>query len=709
MGSKWTIHGIQFSYLALLILIADVHGCCSLNSEGLALLEFRARVEYDPHGVLEDWNADNCDPCMWSGIHCDDGKVQVLDLNGQDLKGTIAPKLGNLSHLKMLVLSKNHFSGVIPQEIGQLEMLEVLDLRDNNLSGSIPAQIGGLQLLRSLLLCNNNFEGSIPSEIGSLAFLTDMQFDQNLTSEFASGTGCISRKFGDCIWHVSWNPLTKAKFLITPVKKAIISYFNLLSLFSLGEGPLNKNARFFSNELPPGSLTPHLVKTLENRPYPTRRKLLEESSNIAAPPAANVGSPALSNLITQPCNRSSGSFPAVAGKKAKSPAQPLSPPPHHHNTTNPSGTQQESDHQPPVSGNRWKYMIGIFTAVFSLIVAVAIIFVCRCRAARSIGPWTTGLSGQLQKAFVTGVPKLNRAELETACEDFSNIITTHAAFTMYKGNLSSGVEINVVSTAVTSLKDWSKRAENAFRKKIDTLSRINHKNFVNLIGYCSEDEPFTRMMVFEYAPNGSLFEHLHVKEVEHLDWNTRMRVAMGTAYCIEYMHDLIPPVSHSNLTSKTIFLTDDYAAKIAEISFWEELASKSKCGDGEEHSELPPLADPETNIYSFGLLLLEIVSGKLPFSEEQGPLLNWAAQYMNDRRSVSKMADPTLKSFKEEELAAVCEVIQECVQQDSRKRPTIKEVIEKLRKVGDISPQAAFPRDSPLWWAELEILQAESL
>ncbi|CAH9141555.1 unnamed protein product [Cuscuta epithymum] len=355
-------------------------------------------------------------------------------------------------------------------------------------------------------------------------------------------------------------------------------------------------------------------------------------------------------------------------------------------------------------------MFGISFGVFSLIVTVAIICTCRSRAARSIGPWTTGLSGQLQKAFVTGVPKLNRAELETACEDFSNIITIHTAFTMYKGNLSSGVEIDVVSTAITSLKDWSKRAELAFRKKIDTLSRINHKNFVNLIGYCAEDEPFTRMMVFEYAPNGSLFEHLHVKEVEHLDWNTRMRVVMGTAYCIEYMHDLNPPVPHSNLTSKTIFLTDDYAAKIVEMSFWEELASKSKCGDSEDHSELPPLADPETNIYCFGLVLLEIVSGKLPFTEEQGPLLNWAAEYLKDKKSISHMVDPTLNhSFNDEEVAVVCEVIQDCIQQDARKRPTIKEVIEKLRKVRDISPQAAFPRDSPLWWAELEILQAEAL
>ncbi|KAF2303211.1 hypothetical protein GH714_014658 [Hevea brasiliensis] len=118
------------------------------------------------------------------------------------------------------------------------------------------------------------------------------------------------------------------------------------------------------------------------------------------------------------------------------------------------------------------------------------------------------------------------------------------------------------------------------------------------------------MMVFEYAPNGTLFEHLHVKEMEHLDWSARMRIIMGIAYCLQYMHhDLNPPVAHSNLNSYNIFLTDDYATMIAEISFLPQDSSKSKSsGDNEStHSTLPLLADVEINVYCFGILLLEII------------------------------------------------------------------------------------------------------
>lgn len=72
------------------------------------------------------------------------------------------------------------------------------------------------------------------------------------------------------------------------------------------------------------------------------------------------------------------------------------------------------------------------------------------------------------------------------------------------------------------------------------------------------------------------------------------------------------------------------------------------------------------------------------------------------------MVDPTLESFKQNELKVVCEVIEECIQQDARKRPTMEEVVTKLREVLRVSPEQAIPRLSPLWWAELEILSGEA-
>ncbi|EEF28099.1 protein MALE DISCOVERER 2 [Ricinus communis] len=677
MEGRWNPNGFQFFSFLVLILGHKIQGSWSLNDEGSVLLEFRTTVSSDPFGAFANWNINDHDPCLWRGVHCVTGKVETLDLNGLSLEGTLSPVLGKLSHLKLLVLYKNHFYGTIPKEIGGLTKLEVLDLRENNFSGTVPAEIGRLPSLKCLLLCDNKFEGSNLLKVGRLNFLSELQFDEDLACGVVSGNDCINRK--------------------------------VRNGFKLGKDTLHECGDNSCDKLAssPGL---HMVQNVEILVSSARRRLFELSSNLPAGPAS--GGSSSQQIIALPTTRSSGSFPAIpnAKKDPPPPPAPVAAPPVE---SPPKGFQSDSDVTPTneQSSHTWIYFL-IIPIVFALvIISLGLVLICRKRGVTTIGPWKTGLSGQLQKAFVTGVPKLNRTELETACEDFSNIIDTHEGCTMYKGTLSSGVEIAVASTLVASSKDWSKNAELSYRKKIDTLSRVNHKNFVNLIGFCEEDEPFNRMMVFEYAPNGTLFEHLHVKEMEHLDWSARMRIIMGTAYCLQYMHhDLNPPVAHSNLNSHSIYLTDDYAAKIAEVCFLPQPVRKSKIsGDGEsEHSELPPLTDPETNVYSFGILLLEIISGKLPYSKEQGPLEKWAAEYLNDKRSISYMIDPTLKAFKNNELDIICEVIQECIQPDPRQRPTMRDITSKLREVITISPDQATPRLSPLWWAELEILSVEA-
>lgn len=685
MGHRGNPFGFGFSVFLSLILFSGTPVCWSLNDEGTLLLAFRLRINYDPFGVLESWNPNDESACLWRGVHCEEGKVQMLNMSGLSLEGTLAPELMKLGHLRALVLYKNHFSGAIPQDIGELRALEVLDLRDNNLGGKIPAEIGRMQSLKHLLLCGNRFEGSLPLDLGGVNLLSEIQFDDYLASTRFTGIGGESRKFGH------W--------------------------FSFKRDSLHSGGHGCCDNLPSAS-EPGVVQSGQKFVSFSRRRLLEQASNLPAAPAS--GKSPSGKVIFLPMTRSSGAFRAVSSERKRRHAPAPSPlrssathPKHHHLTpeVKPSGfpVKPTTQHSSDSSSGMWKYVsIGGGVAVL-FIVAAAMFCMCRSKAVKTIGPWKTGLSGQLQKAFITGVPKLNRSELETACEDFSNIISTVDGCTVYKGTLSSGVEIAVASTTISSFKDWTKVAEMAYRKKIDTLSRVNHKNFVNLIGYCEEDEPFVRMMVFEYAPNGSLFEHLHVKELEHLDWNARMRIVMGTAYCLQYMHhDLNPPVAHTNLSSTSIFLTDDYAAKIAEIGFTTKNKSKQQTEDDKENSVLPPSVDPETNVYCFGILLLEIISGKLPYSEEQGSLVNWAADYLNDKRSISYMIDPSLKSFKNSELDVICEVIQVCIQPDPRQRPTMKEVTSKLREVIVISPDQATPRLSPLWWAELEILSVEA-
>ncbi|CAN6904678.1 unnamed protein product [Brassica oleracea] len=342
-------------------------------------------------------------------------------------------------------------------------------------------------------------------------------------------------------------------------------------------------------------------------------------------------------------------------------------------------------------------------AVFLLLLATGVFFF-KSKAGKSVNPWSTGLSGQLQKVFITGVPKLKRSEIEAACEDFSNVIGSCPIGTLFKGTLSTGVEIAVASVATASAKEWTNNIEMQFRKKIEMLSKINHKNFVNLLGYCEEDEPFTRILVFEYASNGSVFEHLHYKESEHLDWIMRLRISMGVAFCLDHMHGLKPPIVHSNLISSSVQLTEDYAVKIADFNFgYLKGPSETETSTNALIDTHISVTTQEDNVYSFGLLLFELMTGKLPESIRKGDSVDTGLADFLRGMTLREMVDPTLECF-DEKIESIGEVIKSCVRTEPKQRPTMKEVTGRLREITGLSPDDAIPKLSALWWAELEVL-----
>ncbi|KAK8938005.1 putative LRR receptor-like serine/threonine-protein kinase [Platanthera guangdongensis] len=566
--------------------------------------------------------------------------------------------------VEMLNLQGMKLGGILTPELGKLNNLKALVLSANNFTGAIPNEFGGLLMLELLDLRSNNLSGSIPSAIGDLPSLTCLLLSEN--------------KFEGA------NPSWMEK---TCMNQKIDYWSKLKDKYLLGrEEKIDDNL----------STTTSYISEPGDDLHTVRRHLLQESKNLPAVPVSNAPLQAASVP-----SHGSGTFAATPHSSQSGQRKaPLAA----------ANTLEKKLKRKP--SKSWvKLILTVIVPVTSVVfVIILVLIVAYGRSGTAIGPWRSGLSGELGKAFITGVPKLKRAELEAACEDFSNIIITYPNCTVFKGTLSSGVEIAVVSTKASSLFDWSDRSEFQFRNKIDTISRINHKNFVNLLGYCQEDDPFMRMMVFEYAPNGTLFEHLHVKEFEHLDWSARMRVIMGIAYCLQHMHDLKPVVVHPILQSSCIFLTEDYAAKIADLGIFSEPVGKKRIFlNYNKENSMKPTAYPESNVYSFGILLLEIISGRMPICEDDGlPILDWAVEHLKDRKSIKSLIDPSLKSIKDNELEIVCEVAKACVHEDRSRRPTMKQVAVSLREVFGIPPESASPRLSPLWWAELEILSVEA-
>lgn len=194
-----------------------------------------------------------------------------------------------------------------------------------------------------------------------------------------------------------------------------------------------------------------------------------------------------------------------------------------------------------------------------------------------------------------------------------------------------------------------------------------------------------------------------VKEAEPLSWEMRLRIVMGMAYCLEHMHQLTPPVAHGDLKSSSVYLTEDYAAKISELSFWNNSTTATTATSVSlEVSSVDQ--GTSRNMYDFGLILLEVITGRLPYTMHDGSPAEWALDYLKGNTPLEQILDPILTSFRTEDLEKLDQVIKSCTHSNPEKRPTMKEITTSLREITAMGPDGATPKLSPLWWAELEIL-----
>jgi serine/threonine protein kinase len=194
-----------------------------------------------------------------------------------------------------------------------------------------------------------------------------------------------------------------------------------------------------------------------------------------------------------------------------------------------------------------------------------------------------------------------------------------------------------------------------------------------------------------------------VREAEKLDWMARLRISMGIAYCLEHMHQLNTPVVPRNFDSTTIYLTDDFAAKISDLEFWSDTKGHNSInGDHTSSSDL------ESIVRKYGIVLLEILTGRAPNSEDDGPLEHWASRYFDGQMGLEELIDPSMGSFPTDAARALCEVVRSCIDPDPNKRPRMAEVAARMREITALGPDGATPKVSPLWWAELEIMSSET-
>ncbi|KAH1066568.1 hypothetical protein J1N35_031555 [Gossypium stocksii] len=277
--------------------------------------------------------------------------------------------------------------------------------------------------------------------------------------------------------------------------------------------------------------------------------------------------------------------------------------------------------------------------------------------------------------------------LEAATNGFgeSNVLGEGGRGRVYKARFD-----DKFLAAVKKLDNGGVDAEREFENEVDWLVKIRHQNIVSLLGYCIHGE--TKLLVYEMMQNGSLESQLHgPSQGSALTWHLRMKIAIDVSRALEYLHENCnPPVVHRDIKSSNILLDSNFNAKLSDFGLAITTGSQNKnvklsgtLGYVAPEYLLEGKLTDKSDVYAFGVVLLELLIGKKPL-EKMSPtqhqsLVTWVMPQLTDRLKLPKLVDPVIKDTMDlKHLYQVAAVAVLCIQPEPSYRPLITDVLHSL-------------------------------
>lgn len=294
------------------------------------------------------------------------------------------------------------------------------------------------------------------------------------------------------------------------------------------------------------------------------------------------------------------------------------------------------------------------------------------------------------------------SDLEVATNNFANRIGSGGFGIVYYGKLTDGKEI-----AVKVPTNDSYQGKKQFTNEVSLLSRIHHRNLVAFLGYCHQDGK--NILVYEFMQNGTLKEHLHGRD-RHITWIKRLEIAEDSAKGIEYLHTgCTPSIIHRDIKTSNILLDKQMRATVSDFGLSKFAAEESHASTNvrgtlgylDPQYYISQQLTEKSDIYSFGIILLELISGRPPistmtFGEHFRNIGPWAKFYY-ESGDIEAIIDPSIQGeyYDVHSIWKIAETAVRCIDAEARKRPRMSEVVKEIQEAIALerppAPERPFP------------------
>ncbi|OAY51302.1 receptor-like protein kinase BRI1-like 3 [Manihot esculenta] len=667
------------------------------------------------------------------GICENGGNLESLILNNNHLTGSIPKSIGSCTNMIWISLSSNKLIGEIPPSIGNLVNLAILQMGNNSLSGQIPLELGKCLNLIWLDLNSNNITGSIPPELSAqsgliipgivsgkqFAFVRNeggtscrgagglVEFEgiraerlENLpmvhscpTTRIYSGTTVYTfSSNGSMIYlDLAYNSLSGT----IPENFGLMSYLQVLNL---GHNKLTGNIpgsfgglkEIGVLDLSHNDLQGFIPASLGTLSFLSD---LDVSNNNLSGPIPSGG-----QLTTFPASRYENNS-GLCGVPLPSCSS--------------GGRQSGSYHQ----GKKQSVAAGLVVGItfFMLCIFVLILALYRVKKFQKKEEQkekyieSLPTSGSSSWKF-SGVPeplsiniatfekplrKLTFAHLLEATNGFSDesLIGSGGFGQVYKAKLSDGSVV-----AIKKLVHVTGQGDREFMAEMETIGKIKHRNLVPLLGYCKLGEE--RLLVYEYMKWGSLESVLHDRSKGgclRLDWAARKKIAIGSARGLAFLHhSCIPHIIHRDMKSSNVLLDENFEARVSDFGMARLVNALDTHLSVSTLAGTPGYVPPEYyqsfqcttkgDVYSYGVILLELLSGKKPIDPtefgDDNNLVGWTKQLHKENRDNEILdTELTLQKSCETELHQYLRIAFECLEEKPFKRPTMIQVMAMFKEL----------------------------